>query len=66
MVGMTQAAKLVARFDSQAQLAREVGVRRSTVWMWVKRGRIPSRHWGAIAHAAARRGITITLQDLVA
>lgn len=62
---MADPKKLVARFGTQAQLAREVGVGRSTVWMWLHRGRIPSRHWPAIAAAARRQGITLTMEDLV-
>lgn len=44
--------------------AGDIGVRTLTAHAWVRRKRIPSRHWDRILEAAIKRGFPMTWQNL--
>lgn len=66
-----QAAKIVARFNGEANLAKAIGVRRETVYRWQLQrpygsdGLIPSIHVEAIKIAARLEGVVIQPADWV-
>lgn len=49
--------RLIAHFGTQAEAARNLGIRRSVVWSWKRWGYIPTS-WAAVVEAATGRAIT--------
>ena len=57
---------LVTTWPSASQMAREIGLKHESHATIMRfRKSIPTRHWPALMKAAEKRGITITLDDLV-
>lgn len=60
------AGTIIARWPSVAVMAQETGRDPQAVYTWRRRGWIPSRADADIIMAAERRGITVTLAELIA
>lgn len=52
-------------WSSVRELADDLGIEYDTVLRWRLRGRIPEDSWDAVIHKAARRGILVTVNDLL-
>jgi len=57
---------LLSRWPSYAVVAQDAGgiVTREAVKKWAERGRIPAQYHLALAQAAKRRKIGVTLEDI--
>jgi transcriptional regulator with XRE-family HTH domain len=56
---------LIEKFGTQEALAEAVGTTQSSVAGWKSRGTIPTGQLPKIVAAARKRGIRLTLEDLV-
>lgn len=56
---------ILARWPSRDAVAEDAGVEPIAVYRWEKRGRIPGKHFAALARGAERRGLPVTLNELV-
>jgi len=52
------------RWETLADLARDVELPYQTVAKWSQRGRIPSEFWGRLIDAASRRGSHLSYPQL--
>jgi DNA-binding transcriptional regulator YiaG len=51
-------------WKSPGELAADLGDTKDTVRKWWERKRIPPHHWAAVAEAAAKRGLGVTLKAI--
>lgn len=56
---------LVRAFGGPAPMAEELGIVRTAIPNWRRRGHVPPRQWGPIIDAAARKGIDGISYDLL-
>jgi uncharacterized protein YjcR len=56
--------RIIALWDSIADLANDVGASVVTVRKWRQRQRIPSAHWSALLKAAAAKNKPVTFEML--
>lgn len=61
---MSKAQWVISRFGSQSALARQLGLRQSTVQYWSRVGHIPIAWHKKILEAAERCGVELTLELL--
>lgn len=56
---------IIGRWPSREAVAEDAGVAPIAVYRWERRGRIPGKHFAALAEGARRRGINLTLAEIV-
>lgn len=64
MAPMNSFRDVIAQWPSEADFAVDVGVPRGLVAVWKHRNSIPSNKWVAVAGAAARRTLPVTIEML--
>lgn len=59
--------KVVEVFGTQAEVARAIDISRSAVSYWKTRykGEVPHRHWRSLLKAADKRGLKLSITDLI-
>lgn len=59
------AAVVTEVFGSSSELARLLGLSKSTTWRWLRMGRVPSEYHVVLLDRAEAMGLTLTADDLV-
>lgn len=62
---MTPVQTVISRFGTQKELAECLGLRPSAIVHWNKTGSIPAKHHGRLLAEAAKRGISLSPNELV-
>lgn len=52
-------------FGSAAELARLLGLAKSSTWRWLRSGLVPAQYHATLLDHAERMGLTLTADDLV-
>lgn len=64
-VQMKPAAKIIAKFGTQAELARAIDRAPTTVNRWALSGYIPGPRQAEVMAAAKKRGVKLTAEDFM-
>jgi DNA-binding phage protein len=62
---MNTASLIVKRLGGPTEVARIVGIHRTKIYDWYRRGHIPQAHQLAILRAAQSRGVPLTADEII-